>query len=85
MGDHLNQEFAAHPDAEAVLIELQGLGRIDYTGTLALKEAVVEATGANLTVSLAGISAHARRVLSRVWNGPLPEVDARQPEPNDTR
>lgn len=73
LGTHLNEELAAHPDAEAVTIDLQGLGRIDYTGALALKQAVTEATEANLVVTLANIPDHARRVLSKVWEGSLPE------------
>ncbi len=74
LGTHLNEELAAHPDAVAVTIELQGLGRIDYTGALALKQAVTEATEANLVVTLANIPVHARRVLSKVWEGELPEM-----------
>ncbi|MDH5422059.1 MAG: sodium-independent anion transporter, partial [Acidimicrobiia bacterium] len=74
LGTHLNEELAAHPDARAVTIELQGLGRIDYTGALALKQAVAEAEEANLTVRLANVPDHARRVLSKVWEGSLPEL-----------
>ncbi len=76
---HLNEELAAHPDAEEVIIELQGLGRIDYTGALALKQAVAEAAEANLTVTFASIPEHARRVLSKVWEGQLPESNPPQP------
>lgn len=74
LGDHLNKELAAHPDATSVVIELQGLGRIHNTGAVALKQAVKEAVEAELTVELSGIPEHARRILSRVWEFCIPEA-----------
>ena len=83
LSTHLNEELAAHPDAEAVTIELQGLGRIDYTGALALKQAMTEATEANLTVTLSNIPEHARRVLSKVGEGALPDAPVGVPPANE--
>lgn len=77
LGDRLNKELAAHPDATSVVIELQGLGRIDYTGAVALKQAVQEAIEADVTVELSGIPEHARRILSRVWEAGIPETVTR--------
>ena len=75
LGDRLNKELAEHPDATHLHIELQRLGRIDYTGALALKQAVTDATEAGLSVCLAGVPDHARRILGTVWEGDIPETD----------
>ncbi len=75
LGDRLASEMAEHPQLERVVIELQRLGRIDYTGALALKQAVDDAVAADLTVTLAGVPAHSRTTLGRVWESELPEED----------
>lgn len=78
LGDRLTTEIAEHPEVERVVIELQRLGRIDYTGALALKQAFSDATSAGLVVSLAGIPTHSRKTLARVWESDLPEQDLTQ-------
>ncbi len=83
LGDRLNQELATHPEATTLVVELQRLGRIDYTGALALKQAADDATAAGLQVVVAGVPAHSRRTLTRVWETELPEValdEVRRPE-----
>jgi SulP family sulfate permease len=58
--------LAAHPGAKELVIHLDGLGRIDLTGALALKTLIADARGAGLDVSVRGTPLHAGRVLRRV-------------------
>ncbi len=58
--------LAEHPDASRFVIRLDGLGRIDLTGALALKKLIGDAEGAGLAVSVEGSPAHAGRILERV-------------------
>lgn len=83
LGDRLAVELAEHPEARNVVIELQRLGRIDYTGALALKQAVEDAMAAELEVRVAGVPAHSRKTLSRVWEGELPEQGLGQQRPDE--
>jgi SulP family sulfate permease len=64
--DRFTGILADHPDAEELVFELGGLGRIDLTGALALRALIGDARGAGLTVTVTGMPAHARRVLTRV-------------------
>lgn len=57
--------FAEHSDAHRLIVHLDGLGRIDLTGALALKKLIGDARGAGLLVSLEGSPAHAARILRR--------------------
>lgn len=61
------QELAAHPDAEAVVIDLANLGRIDYTGAQALKQIVEDAERAGLDVHFEHIPPQAQGILRRVF------------------
>ncbi|NNG15047.1 MAG: SulP family inorganic anion transporter [Gemmatimonadales bacterium] len=66
------QQLAAHPSAERLVIDLAQLGRIDYTGALALKDVVEEAELASLHVEMTGIPPHARRILTKVFGADSP-------------
>ena len=79
LGDTLIAEFAAHPEAQRLVIDLQSLGRIDYTGALALRQAALDAESAGVSVSLAGVPDHSRQTLTRVWESPLPEESPADP------
>ncbi len=72
LDDVLIQELAAHPDTERVVIDLSGLGRIDYTGAIALKDVTDDARQAGLKVELTGVPPQARRVLLRVLGADWP-------------
>ncbi len=61
--------LAGHSEATQLIIHLDGLGRIDLTGALALKTLIADAEGAGLSVSLQGTPLHAGRVLRRVLGG----------------
>ena len=57
--------LAAHPDARRLVVHLDGLGRIDLTGALALKSLVEDARNAGLEVLVRGTPAHAGRIVRR--------------------
>ncbi len=71
--DRLFDALAGHDDIERVVIDLARLGRIDYTGAVALKGLVEDVRNGGLLVELTGIPPQARAVLSRVWGEPLPD------------
>lgn len=83
LGDRITAELAAHPDTELLVLDLVRLGRIDYTGALALKSAVHEAEEAGISVSVSNVPDHSRATLQRVWEADLPEI-ALSPPPNRT-
>lgn len=60
-------ELAAHPEIESVVVDLEGLGRIDYTGALALKEFLDDAAAAGLETAVRDIPKHAEGTLNRSW------------------
>jgi sulfate permease, SulP family len=64
--DRFTGILAGHPETTELVIRLGGLGRIDLTGALALRELIQRSREAGLTVSVTGMPAHARRVLTRV-------------------
>lgn len=60
-------ELAEHPDAEEMIVDLGSLGRIDYTGAMALQKVVENAEGAGLRVRFAEVPPQARGILTRVF------------------
>jgi sulfate permease, SulP family len=65
----LNELIAGHPEVDRVVIHLDGLGRVDVTGALALRDVVEEARAGGMAVEIAGASARTARLLGRVLNG----------------
>lgn len=63
----LLSQVAAHPEAHTLHIDLSRLGRIDYTGALALREVAIEAERGGLKIMIEGVPDHAKRPISRVW------------------
>jgi SulP family sulfate permease len=59
----LIERLAESPSARLVVIHLEGLGRIDVSGALGLKEFVEEGRRAGLEVELTAVPEHARRVM----------------------
>ncbi len=66
LGAALNAELAEHPETERLVLDLHQLGRIDYTGALALKSVADDARSAGLVVEFIGIPPQTRAVLERV-------------------
>lgn len=66
------ERLAREPDAERLVIHLEGLGRIDLTGALALGEFIAGAKEGGFEVELEGVPAHAERILHGVldWQPP---------------
>jgi SulP family sulfate permease len=58
--------LAQHPTARHLVLDLEALGRIDYTGGLALRSVVREAERAGLVVEVCGVAPQAERVLRRL-------------------
>jgi SulP family sulfate permease len=63
----LVNQVAEHPDAVRVVLDLEELGRIDYTGAIALKSVVQESVDAGLGIEVRHVPPHAARILNRVF------------------
>lgn len=64
------EALAAHPDVARLVIDLRGLGRIDYSGALVIDRIATDQRGEGLHVDLCGVPAHAGRIVGRVCCGP---------------
>jgi SulP family sulfate permease len=72
----LVEALAKHPTARRLILDLEELGRIDYTGAVALRGVVREAERAGLAVEIFGVPPQAQRVLSRLLPPDLPGLKA---------
>jgi SulP family sulfate permease len=65
-----------HPDADRLMVHLDGLGRIDLTGALVLRDFLADARAAGFAAEVADVPAPARKVVARVITGsePYPEI-----------
>ncbi len=64
--DSFLQLLAEHQGSEDLTIHLDGLGRIDLTGALALRALVGEAREAGLNVTIDGVPTHARGLITEI-------------------
>ena len=71
LDETLIRELALHPDADRLILDLEQLGRVDYTGAVALKTVAEHAATAGLTVEFVGIPPQARSLLTRVLGSML--------------
>ena len=71
LNETLLDQLAANPDAERLIIDLEKLGRIDYTGALSLRQVVEEARSAGLKVEVVGVPDQTRRTLPPIWEEAL--------------
>ncbi len=67
LDDTLLASLADHPDVTRLVLNLEALGRIDYTGAKALREIAAEAHQAGLEVEVTEVPQHAWRILEAVW------------------
>jgi SulP family sulfate permease len=58
-----------HPQANRLVVHLDGLGRVDVTGALALCSLLAEAEEAGLTASIVDVPPQAARIVARVLDG----------------
>ena len=70
----LVDELAEHDNIARVVVDLSKLGRVDYTGVLALKEFVADCESAGLEAKMRHPPGHAKGTLSRVFG---PDVASR--------
>jgi len=68
----LISQLAAHPSATRLVVDLAQLGRIDYSGAIALKNVIEEAEQAGLAVEMVGIPPQTRRILTNVFGAASP-------------
>ena len=61
--DRLVRVLADHPQAERLVVHLDGVGRLDHSGALALRNVLELARTAGLDVEVDGVPAHARRIV----------------------
>ena len=62
----INETMPLNPRARRFIIDLTGVGRVDFTGALALREFRDEAAESGIQVELVGIPEHAGKLLGRV-------------------
>ncbi len=74
LGQTLIDELAAHHGIRRVVVDLERLGRIDYTGAVALRAFFDECDGAGLETELRNVPPHALGTLNRSWGTRLAEV-----------
>lgn len=63
--DRFIEELAAYPDINKLVIDLEGIGRLDLGGTMELKTLVWDARQAGIEVEMVNIPPHAQGVMSR--------------------
>lgn len=62
----LIDKLAEHPELEQLVIDMSGVGRIDFTGGNALSNVITDAQAAGLDVEIVEIPDHARRIVNGV-------------------
>jgi SulP family sulfate permease len=67
----LLDQIALHPDAQRLEIDLEQLGRIDFTGASALQSLIADARAAGLEVSIVSVPLHAQRIITRVFEADI--------------
>jgi SulP family sulfate permease len=61
--------LSQHRSADKLIVHLDGLGRVDLTGALALRNLLCDARNAGLAVDVADIPPQANKIVSRVLEG----------------
>lgn len=64
--DSMFDVLSDHPEAEQLEIDLSRLGRLDYTGAIALKELLDDAEGAGLRTTVANVPQQSERIVRAV-------------------
>jgi SulP family sulfate permease len=68
----VNQLIAAHPALNRVVIHLSGLGRVDLTGALMLRDLVDETKASGVKIEVREARPHMARILTRVLGDATP-------------
>ncbi len=64
--DVFNEAVAEHPSVRSLVLDLEGLGRIDLPGAMELKTFIWDAEQAGIDVEIINVPAHAEGILERV-------------------
>lgn len=67
----LLERLAAAEEITDVVVDLGALGRVDYTGVVALKRFIDESEAAGVTAELTNVPPHATGTMSRFWGDSL--------------
>ncbi len=67
LAEAMNELMGAYPEADTIEIDLGGLGRIDYSSAVMLRDMVNDARKAGYEVDVIAVPEHARRILRAVW------------------
>jgi SulP family sulfate permease len=74
LSEALIEQLASIDDISHVVVDLGALGRVDYTGAVALKTFVDECGDAGLRAELVNVPLHATGTLTRFWGDDLAKV-----------
>ncbi len=74
LSETLIHQLASSEHITEVVVDLGALGRVDYTGAVALKTFVDECEEAGLACELTNVPPHATGTLSRFWGDDLAKV-----------
>ena len=66
--DQLIQALADHPDVGRVIIDLESVGRLDYTAARALQSMSEHLESGRCEVEIVNVNPIARRIVTRVWD-----------------
>lgn len=68
LSEALLDEIARHPEAMRLVVDLSGIGRLDYTGAMALRSLADQARDAGMEVEVIGVTPPSRRIIDSVWH-----------------
>jgi SulP family sulfate permease len=71
--DAVNNLLADHPATERLRVDLDGLGRLDVTGAMALRTLLEEVREAGMTAEICNVPPQLRRIVGRVLADDLAE------------
>jgi sulfate permease, SulP family len=69
LADRLGDLLHDHPDARRLVVHLDGLGRVDITGAMALRALLADAEAAGLEARVADVPPQAEKIIRRVLHG----------------
>ena len=67
--DAFTKLLAEHPEADRLVVHLGGLGRVDLTGALALRDVLSDAEEAGLETQIVDVPPQAAKIIGRVVGG----------------
>jgi SulP family sulfate permease len=67
--DRFGELLHDHPGAEHLVIHVDGLGRVDITGAMALRALLADAAAAGLDARVVDVPPQAEKILRRVFDG----------------